>query len=81
MIQLVIGALILLLGLPFLIRGWVFTVKPEGKTSERAKERNLRMGLETDMKKWGRKVRRFGLLLVLFGGGLVAWGYTSAFAG
>ncbi len=77
MIQLVIGALIACFGLPFLVRGWIFTIKPDSKTSERAKERNLRMGLETDMKKWGRKVRRFGLLLTLFGGGLVAWGVSS----
>lgn len=77
MIQLAIGSIIALLGLPFLVRGWIFTVKPEGPTSQKAKERNLRMGLETDMKKWGRKVRRFGLLLLLSGGGLIFWGYTS----
>ena len=29
------------------------------------------------MKKWGRKVRRFGLMLVLVGGGLTYWGVTS----
>ncbi len=77
MIQLVIGSIIVLLGLPFLVRGWIFTLKPDGPTAQRAKERNLRMGLETDMKKWGRKVRRFGVLMFLFGGGLVAWGVTT----
>lgn len=77
MIQLVAGAIILLLGLPFLIRGWVFTLKPEGKLALKAKERNLRLGLETDMKRWGKRVRRFGLLVVLAGGGLLAWGVQS----
>lgn len=80
MIALVAGIIITILGLPFLIRGWIFTLKPEGPTSLVAKERNLRLGLETDMKKWGRKVRRLGLLIVLAGSGLVAWGASSVFA-
>lgn len=77
MVQLVIGGVILLLGLPFLIRGWIFTLKPEGTVANQAKERNLRLGLPTDMKQWGRRVRRFGLLLTLIGGALTAWGVTS----
>jgi hypothetical protein len=77
MIQLVIGAVILLLGLPFLIRGWIFFLAPESRTSLNAKERNLRLGLETDMKKWGRRVRRLGLMISLVGGGLTYWGLTS----
>lgn len=77
MIQLVLGAVILVLGLPFLIRGWIFFLKPEGKISQQAKERNLRLGLETDMKRWGRRVRRFGFLLVLVGAGLTFWGVKS----
>ena len=77
MVQLVIGGVILLVGVPFLIRGWIFTLRPEGATSNQAKERNLRLGLETDMKKWGRRVRRFGLLLTVIGGALTAWGVTS----
>ena len=77
MIQLAIGAVILIIGLPFLIRGWIFFLKPESTISLQAKERNLRLGLETDMKKWGRRVRRFGFLLVLVGGGLTVWGLRS----
>lgn len=77
MIQLVIGALIVLLGLPFLIRGWIFFLKPESSVSMQAKERNLRLGLETDMKKWGRRVRRLGFILVTIGGALTYWGLSS----
>jgi hypothetical protein len=77
MVQLVIGGVILLLGLPFLIRGWIFTLRPEGALANQAKERNLRLGLETDMKRWGRRVRRFGFLLTVIGGALTAWGVTS----
>lgn len=74
MIQLVLGSLVLLFGLPFSIKGWILTLRPEGKVALKTKERNLRLGLETDMKVWGRKVRRFGLLLVMTGGALIAWG-------
>ncbi|MCC7381794.1 MAG: hypothetical protein IT384_08190 [Deltaproteobacteria bacterium] len=74
MLWIVPGTLLILLGLPFLIRGWIFTLRPESSVSLRARERNLRLGLETDMKRWGRRVRRLGLLLVLAGGALVALG-------
>lgn len=74
MLWIVPGTLLILLGLPFLIRGWIFTLRPESSVSLRARERNLRLGLETDMKRWGRRVRRLGLLLVLAGGALVAIG-------
>ena len=77
MIRLVLGSLILLLGLPFLIRGWMFTLKPEHPVSLRARERNLRLGLEADMRVWGRKVRRVGFLLVLTGGLLAGFGAAS----
>ncbi len=74
MIPLALGALLIATGLPFLVRGWIFTLKPDGGVSQKAKERNLRLGLETDMARWGRKVRRFGLMLTLAGGGLAFWG-------
>ena len=64
---LIFGIIILVLGLPFLIRGWIFFLRPEHPISLQAKERNLRMGLETDMKIWGRKVRRLGFLICSVG--------------
>lgn len=74
MIAMIIGSVLMLLGLPFLIRGWIFTLKPEHRATLQAKERNMRMGLETNMKIWGRKVRRVGFLLTAGGGALLAWG-------
>ncbi len=77
MIRLVAGALIILFGMPFLVRGWLFSLKPEHPMTLKARERNLRLGMEVDMVRWGRRVRRFGLLLVIIGGVLVGFGYTS----
>lgn len=74
MISIVAGSLLALLGVPFLIRGWIFTLKPEHALSLRAKERNMRLGLETNMKVWGRRVRRIGFILCTTGGLLIAWG-------
>jgi hypothetical protein len=76
-IQLVLGIILFILGLPFLVRGWIFSTKPDHPISLNARERNMRMGLETDLKLWGRKVRRFGTLLSLIGLAIVAWGVAS----
>jgi hypothetical protein len=76
-IRLIIGSLIVLVGLPFLIRGWIFFLRPEHAISKQAQERNLRLGLETDMKRWGRRVRRMGFLIVAVGAALAFFGYRS----
>jgi hypothetical protein len=70
----IVGALLLAIALPFLVRGWALTLKPDGPTALRVRERNLRRGLEADMRVWGRRVRRFGTLLALVGLGLVLAG-------
>jgi hypothetical protein len=77
MIRLALGGLIVLLGLPFLIRGWVFSLRPEHPWSLQARERNLRLGLEVDMKKWGRRVRRLGFILEVIGLTLAYFGWRS----
>jgi len=71
MTALVFGLIILIFGLPFLIRGWIFFLRPEHTISQQAKERNLRLGLETDMKVWGRKVRRLGFIICSIGIALI----------
>lgn len=77
MILTVVGAVIALLGLPFFLRGLALTLKPEGALAERIRERNLRRGLDADMKSWGRRIRRFGVLLLLIGGALIATGQLT----
>lgn len=77
MIRLVIGSIIFVLGLPFLIRGWIFYLRPEHAVSLKARERNMRLGMETDMKKWGRRVRRMGFIICLTGGLLAGFGFAS----
>jgi hypothetical protein len=74
MALIVIGAIIATLGLPFFVRGLIFSLRPESSISLRARERNLRLGLEANMRLWGRRVRRFGLLLLVIGGTLIALG-------
>ena len=67
----------LLLGLTMYTRGLIYTLKPEGKMAEKRKRRNLKVGFTTDMKVFGRKVRRLGFMLTLAGAGLLAWEYSS----
>jgi hypothetical protein len=74
MIRLILGCVFIVLGLPFFIRGLIFSTKPDHQMTRQAKERNLRLGLETDMLTWGRKVRRFGFLLLVIGATLAAFG-------
>lgn len=77
MILTIVGAVIALLGLPFFARGLTLTLKPDGALAGRIRERNLRRGLDADMKSWGRRVRRFGVLLLLIGGSLIAVGQLT----
>jgi hypothetical protein len=63
----------LLLGLLMYARGWIYTVSPDGPMALKRKKRNLKLGFTTDMKVFGRKVRRTGFLVLMVGGGLVAW--------
>jgi len=69
----IIGGMFLALGLTMYTRGWIYFIKPDGKIAEKRKKRNLKMGWPTDMKLFGRKVRRVGFLTSLIGGALVAW--------
>ncbi|MFO0726932.1 MAG: hypothetical protein U1E65_24325 [Myxococcota bacterium] len=68
-----VGAFVAVLGLPFFIRGLRLSLKPEGTYADRMRERNLRMGLEADMRVWGRKIRRLGVLLMLIGGAIAGF--------
>ncbi len=73
MICFVVGGPLAFLGLTMMVRGWIYTLRPDGPTAAKRKKRNLQRGFTTDMKLFGRKVRRLGLLLVLGGAFLVGW--------
>lgn len=67
----------LLLGLTMYTRGLIYTLKPDGKMAEKRKRRNLKVGFTTDMKIFGRKVRRLGFMLTLVSLGMIAWQYSG----
>ena len=73
MIFYVVGGPLALLGLTMMARGWIYTVRPDGPIAAKRKKRNLQRGFTTDMKLFGRKVRRLGLMLLLLGGFLIGW--------
>lgn len=68
----------LLLGATMMTRGWIYTLWPDGKVAEKRKRRNLKIGFPTDMKLFGRKVRRLGFILVVIGGGILGFDRTRA---
>lgn len=67
------GVFLLLLGAAMVTRGLIYTLRPTGKIAEKRKRKNLKYGMPTDMRVFGKRVRRLGLLLALAGGWLVAW--------
>jgi TRAP-type C4-dicarboxylate transport system permease large subunit len=73
MVLYVFGVPLVLLGLTMMTRGWVYTLRPDGAMAAKRKKVNLKRGFTTDMKVFGRKVRRLGLMLALVGGLLVGW--------
>ena len=63
--------LFFVLGLTMSIRGWIYTLKPEGAIARKRQQKNLRLGFTSDMKVFGRKIRRLGYIFMLAGG---LWG-------
>ena len=76
MILYAIGLPIALLGLTMMVRGWSYTLRPEGGMAKKRQKVNLKRGFTTDMKIFGRKVRRLGLMMTLFGLFLAGWQYS-----
>lgn len=73
MVFYVFGVPLALLGLTMMVRGWIYTLRPDGAIAAKRKKVNLKRGFTTDMKVFGRKVRRLGLMLALLGGFLIGW--------
>jgi hypothetical protein len=72
-----VGAAFLALGATMYTRGLIYTIWPDSKMAEKRKRRNLKIGFPTDMKLFGRKVRRLGFMILLVGGGLLGWHFTQ----
>lgn len=74
----VIGGPLALLGVIMMVRGWVYTLRPDGPMAKKRQKVNLKRGFTTDMRVFGRKVRRLGLFLLLVGGTMIGWQRASA---
>jgi hypothetical protein len=72
------GLPLFLLGAVMMVRGWVYTLQPEGSMALKRKKVNLKRGFTTDMKVFGRKVRRLGLMLTMVGALLLGWYRSQA---
>jgi hypothetical protein len=68
-----IGTPLFLLGAVMMVRGWVYTLSPDGVMAQKRKKVNLKRGFTTDMKVFGRKVRRLGLMIMLVGAVVLGW--------
>lgn len=72
-----IAAPFLLLGVLMYTRGLIYTLKPEGAMAKKRQQRNLKRGMTTDMRVFGRKVRRLGFMLALIAGAAIAWSLSD----
>ena len=68
----IVCAVLFLLGLVMSIRGWVYSLKPEGAMARKRQQKNMRLGFTSDMKIFGRKIRRLGYILMALSG---FWGW------
>jgi len=73
-----VGIPFALLGTTMMVRGWVYTLQPDGAMAQKRKKRNLKVGFTTDMKVFGRKVRRLGLMLLLAGAVMIGFARAEA---
>jgi hypothetical protein len=64
----VVGGVFVALGGTMFFRGLIYTLKPDGAMALKRKQVNLRRGFTTDMKVFGRKVRRLGFIIASIGG-------------
>ncbi|MEW5854627.1 MAG: hypothetical protein AB2A00_37980 [Myxococcota bacterium] len=66
----ILGGVFLFFGLIMMFRGWTYTLRPDGPMALKRKAKNLQLGFPTDMRVWGRKVRRVGTILGVIGGAM-----------
>lgn len=75
------GVLLLLLGAAMATRGLIYMRWPTGKMAAKRKRKNLKYGMPTDMRVFGKRIRRLGFLIALAGAWLVAWELSDDVAG
>lgn len=73
MILYVVGVPLVLYGAAMMTKGWIYTFRPTGPVALKQQKKNLQRGFTTDMKIFGRKIRRLGLMILLVGGVCLGW--------
>ncbi|MBI5497671.1 MAG: hypothetical protein HY904_21865 [Deltaproteobacteria bacterium] len=68
----IVGGMFAGLGAVMMGRGWNYFLHPEGPRALKRRARNVELGFPTDMRVFGRKVRRMGTILVITGGVLIS---------
>jgi hypothetical protein len=66
----VLGSLLVFFGAVMMFRGWNYYLHPEGPRALQRKAKNVELGFPTDMKVFGKKVRRLGTILTVLGLGV-----------
>jgi hypothetical protein len=67
-----LGSMFLFVGGVMMFRGWNYSLRPDGPRALKRKARNVELGFPTDMKLFGRKVRRLGTIVFLVGAALAS---------
>jgi hypothetical protein len=60
-------------GLLLIVRGTIYQRAPHSPLTEKRRRKNLQRGQTTDMAVFGRKVRRFGVVLLLLAAIVSGW--------
>lgn len=72
MFLIILGLPVAIVGAMMMANGWTYFLKPDGPKALKRKARNMEVGFPTDMKVYGRKLRRLGTIIFIVGSVLIS---------